>query len=152
MSGFQRIGGGPKAASAFAKAAESGESSAARTPSKTIGSSLTLRLSTTERTELERLAAGQSLSAFVRAKLFGKAAIRRQKTIRTPIADHRALARVLSALGKSSVTADLARLHWASATGTVNLDIETTAAVQRACTEIATMRQDLVRALGLRSD
>ncbi|MEM9762818.1 MAG: hypothetical protein AAF968_09940 [Pseudomonadota bacterium] len=105
-----------------------------------------------ERAELERMAKGRSLSAVVRARLFGDKAAKRSRPSTSPIADHRALAKVLSLLGRSGLAGELAMLKWADETAALLMDPETAGAVRRACDDIAEMRADLVRALGLRGE
>ena len=112
-------------------------------------SPLSLRLTKEERAVLEREAGSKPLSTYVRSRLFGdKAAPRR--TRRQPIADHQALARVLSALGRSNLAQNFDALGWAVKDGTVRLNANGERALEQACADIAAMRRDLVSALGLK--
>ncbi|MEM8596843.1 MAG: hypothetical protein AAGF76_10280 [Pseudomonadota bacterium] len=113
-------------------------------------STVSLRLTVEERVQLERSAAGLSLSSFIRSRLFGEAASPRKVNGRVPIKDHAALARVLRALGRSDLLPRLEALNWATENGALALDRETSVALRTACVDVAAMRRDLITALGLR--
>lgn len=111
---------------------------------------LSIRLSDAERDQLEREAAGETLSAYARRKLFGRTA--RKGSRRTPISDDKALARVLGAMGKSPQIGTLKGVLRASEEGALVLGGEAEDALRVACTQIEEMRLDLLEALGLRPD
>lgn len=73
-------------------------------------SPLTLRLTPEERAELEELAAGMTLSAYVRGCLFAKEAKRRRRRPKTVIADKAAAAEALALLGQSRIASNLNQL------------------------------------------
>lgn len=111
---------------------------------------VSLRLTVEERAQLEREAGGRSLSAHIRDCLFnGRAAPRKTKSAGS-VKDHAALARVLSALGQSNLAEDFDNLAWAVRDGSIVFSLESEQALQRACADIAAMRRDLLKALGLR--
>lgn len=111
---------------------------------------VSLRLTVEERAQLEREAGGRSLSAHIRDRLFsGNAAPRKTKGARS-VKDHAALARVLSALGQSNLAEDFDNLAWAVRDGSIVFSLESEQALQQACGDIAAMRRDLLKALGLR--
>ncbi|MBL4726936.1 MAG: hypothetical protein JKY83_09750 [Rhizobiaceae bacterium] len=113
---------------------------------------LSLRLSNGEREELERLANGQSLSGYIRQSIFENSiSIKTIRTRKPPIQDYKMLARVLRALANAdtiSAITDIGKMDANLAPMSSELEI----AVQRACTDIANMRQQLITALGLRSE
>ncbi|MEL6479333.1 MAG: hypothetical protein AAFR17_18550 [Pseudomonadota bacterium] len=111
---------------------------------------MSLRLSEDERAQLERRAGGVSLSAYIRGQLFGQNTAPRRKGARRVIEDHAALGRVLEALGRSGLSDDLGALSWSVESGVLHIDQQTAAAIHRACSDIAAMRADLLRALGKR--
>lgn len=124
--------------------------SAARPSKKARPPILSLRLTSEERARLEREAAGMSLSAYARRRLFGSASGKSRK--REPVKDHQALAKVLAALGRSSEVAALKSLLRACDDGGVVLSIETEATLRAACARIDAMRADLISALGLKPE
>lgn len=111
---------------------------------------LSIRLNQKERDQLEREAAGETLSAYARRKLFGRAA--RKGGRRAPISDDKALARVLGAMGKSPQIGTLKGVLRASEEGALVLGGEAEDALRVACAQIEEMRLDLLEALGLRPD
>ncbi len=111
---------------------------------------VSLRVTPEEKARLVHDAAGMSLSAYVRERLFGEATRPRKARGRFPIKDHEALARVLRALGRSNLSQEFDALSWAVRNGSVHLDAESAQALRQACTDISAMRGDLVAALGLR--
>lgn len=111
---------------------------------------LSVRMSIEERARLEREAAGMSVSEYVRTRLFAESAKPRRTRGKFPVKDHEALSRVLGKLGRSEMAEDFSKLAWAFDNGVINLDPDAEFAVRRACADIAAMRADLIKALGLR--
>lgn len=111
---------------------------------------VSIRFTPEERAQIERDAGGKSLSRYIRERLFG-AKVKGRRT-REPIKDHAALARCLSALGRSNLTRDCHALSKAAQDDRVILDADSAAALRQACKDIAAMRQELVKALGLRPE
>ena len=111
---------------------------------------LSLRVTPEEKARLAHDAAGMSLSAYVRERLFGEAVRPRKTRGKFPVKDHEALSRVLRALGRSNLSQDFDALSWAVQDGSVRLDRESAQALRQACTDISAMRRDLVAALGLK--
>jgi len=66
------------------------------------------------------------------------------------MADKQALARVLRALAASNLAVDLEAVYRASLAGEIALLDGMTDVLERACDDVAAMRKDLVKALGLR--
>lgn len=107
-----------------------------------------LRLTYDERARLYAAANGKPLGTYIRERLFdGKAAPRRRRG-NNPVKDYQALGRVLGALGKSRLAANLNQLAKAVNTGSLPVTPETEADLKEACREIAALRADLLRALG----
>ena len=115
-------------------------------------SPVSLRLTPEERAFLEREAAGRSLSEHIRERLFGENVAPRRTHRAAPVADRVALARVLSALGRSGIAKDLEALSWAIDDGTAVLMPDSEADFRQVCMDITAMRHDLVSALGLQPE
>ncbi len=111
---------------------------------------LSLRLSADERARLEAQAAGRPLGAYIKSRVFDDAPPLRKIRKRNPVQDFDALARVLRALGQSGSFDDLHRLAEQVENGTVKFSQETEENIAVACLCVINMRDDLVRALGLR--
>lgn len=107
-----------------------------------------LRLTFEERARLERDAAGMSLGAYIRGRLFGENANPRKTRGKTPVKDHEALGRVLGALGGSRLSQNLNQLARAVNTGSLPVTPETERDLLEACAAVALIRADLMRALG----
>ena len=112
---------------------------------------VSLRVTPEEKARLVHDAAGMSISAYVRDRLFGESARPRKTRGKFPVKDHRALARVLRALGGSNLAQDFDALSWAVEDGSANLDPESTRVLRQACADIAAMRRELIKALGLKA-
>jgi hypothetical protein len=103
--------------------------------------------------ELERLkaeAGSRSLNGYIRYRLFGAAA----RTRRAPSSarpDNAPLSRLLRNLGDWDLTWAVKELELAVDEGVIVLDVETSKAVRNACADVAAMRLELMRALGLRN-
>jgi len=107
-----------------------------------------LRLTAAERARLENDAAGKTLGAYIRERLFGEDAAPRQSRGNHPIKDHEALGRVLGALGQSRLSSNLNQLAKAVNTGSLPVTPETEAELREACREVSALRDELLRALG----
>lgn len=113
---------------------------------------VSVRLTVEEREELTRQAAGMSISAFIRERLFGDGVAPRKTRGKFPVDDHRALARVLAALGRSDTTAALKRVSQQIQNGRASVRPETERQLLKACADIEAMKADLITALGLKSE
>jgi len=107
-----------------------------------------LRLSFEERARLERDAAGMSLGAYIRERLFGEDAAPRKTRGKFPVKDHEALGRVLAALGSSRLSSNLNQLAKAVNTGSLPVTPETEEDLREACAAVLVMREELLNALG----
>ena len=110
---------------------------------------LSLRLTVAERAALEKAAANNSLSAYIRGRLFGESAEKRKVRNRNPVKDQEALARVLRMLGRSRIANNLNQLAKDANCGALILDEETNAKIDEAYAHVISMRNELIRALGL---
>ena len=106
-----------------------------------------LKLTDAERAQLEAAANGVPLGAYIKALLFDGdlTKVRRRNT--KPVEDHKALARVLAALGQSRLSANLNQLAHAVNTGTLPVLPDTENDIRQACKEVLAIRADLLRAL-----
>lgn len=107
-----------------------------------------LRFTFEERARLERDAAGMSLGAYIRSRLFGDDAPPRRTRGKFPVKDKAALARVLALLGASRLSQNLNQLARAVNIGALPVTPETDAELRDACRAIVDMRDELLRAFG----
>lgn len=135
----------------FNEAAQGTAASKPAKPKKTASTVVSLRVNAEERERLERAAAGLSLGAYIRERLFDGNLKPRKARGRFPVKDHQALSRVLRRLGDTHRLHDFEVLTDAASDGRLLLSIETDAALRQACLDISAMRADLVTALGLKS-
>lgn len=112
---------------------------------------LTLRLSPEERARLEQDAAGMSLSAYARERMFGADVKPRRTRGKFPIKDQEAMARVLGRLGRAEMAFTLNSLMVAVEEGRLYLDAEQSRLLRSINDDINAMRSDLITALGLSS-
>lgn len=115
-----------------------------------------LRLSFEERTKLEKLAAGESLSSFIKRHVFTEDGQRNaappSKRGKAPVKDHILLGQVLAALGRSRLSQNLNQLAKAVNTGNLPLAYDVEHDLKQACGDVHAMRSLLMRALGMQSD
>lgn len=113
---------------------------------------LSLRLTPAERKELELAAKRQSLSAYVRARLFSDLdnGIDFRETGRlSETARQQLLARILAELGRSDLSRSMAEFAESARLGVLPLTPDVLAEIQFACVHIRDLRRMLIRALGL---
>lgn len=118
-------------------------------PSSRRPAPLSLRLTPEERLRLERDAAGQSLAAYVKTRLFDGTAGPIRTRGKFPVKDHAALSAVLGKLGQSRIANNLNGLARAAHVGALDLTPDLEAELREACAEIFAIRSLLVEALGL---
>lgn len=112
---------------------------------------LSVRVSAKERAEVERLAAGRSMNAYLRDRLFGADATpARTRRGLAPVKDYEALGRALGLLGKSDVFTALTALRLAMEEERFRVSDRTEADIRAACDAVQAIRGDLIKALGLR--
>lgn len=98
---------------------------------RSIPPPFSLRLTFEERARLERDAAGMSLGAYIRSRLFGDDPPPRRTRSKFPVKDKAALAKVLAALGASRLSQNLNQLARAVNIGAFPVTPETGAALSR---------------------
>ena len=111
---------------------------------------LTLRLTDEEWAVLEKAAAGLTVSAHVRERLFGEAVAQRRTRGKAPVKDHESLGQVLALLGKSRLASNVNQLAKAANTGSLPVTPETEAEIVQASDSILTMKDHLLHARGVR--
>ena len=107
---------------------------------------LSIRISDEERKRLKRDAAGGSVNAYVRRKLFGASAVTPHRKPK-PRADTEALGRALGALGQSRLSSNLNQIAKAANMGALPVTPELRAELEAACADIRAMREALMKAL-----
>ncbi|QBF32311.1 hypothetical protein [Thalassococcus sp. S3] len=133
-----------KAVSAFNAAATE-----KATPAKRRARSpLTLRLTLDERARLEELAAGITLSAYVRACVFGAEAKVRKRRPRDVVSDKKAAAEALALLGQSRIASNLNQLAYHANVGALMMGEQEKAEIAEANAHLLAIRTLLVQALG----
>jgi len=117
--------------------------------SRTGAPPFSLRLSTDERVRLERDAAGMSLGAYIRWRVFDPSSPPPKSRGKFPVKDHQALSKALGLLGQSRLANNVNQLARAANTGSLPLTPETEAELLAAARDIADLRRLIVEALGL---
>lgn len=112
-------------------------------------SPVTLRLTDQERAMLKDLAAGMSVSAYIRKCVFGNDTAPRKVRSRVPVKDEQALARVLAMLGQSRLANNLNQLAYQANAGSLLADEQCIKQIDEAYRHIVSMRGNLIKALGL---
>ena len=108
-----------------------------------------LRLTYQERARLDAAAGNLSLGAYIKGRLFeGLPAVPRQRL--APKTDRTLLTKLLGALGQSRLSANMNQIAKAANTGSLPVTPELESELKAACNDIATMRQGLLKALGLK--
>ena len=117
-------------------------------------SPISLRLTQEELTLLKSAAKGQSLSAYIRNRLFCKNQTSDSPDIKntrlSPQARQQLLAQILSKLGQSGLADSLDDLAYAARIGTLPLTPDVLSEIRTACALIQEIRDLLIRAVGLR--
>jgi len=108
---------------------------------------VTLRLTPDERERLEELAAGMTLSAYIRACVFAKEERRRKRRPKNAVADKKAMAEALALMGQSRIANNLNQLAHQANIGALDMDEDTCGQIDEAYLFIAEMRGMLVKAL-----
>lgn len=115
---------------------------------RTTISPVTLRLTPTERERLEELAAGMTLSAYIRACVFASEEKRRKSRPRNVVADRKAAAEALALLGQSRIANNLNQLAYHANIGALMIDETEKAQIAEAYGHVQSIRMLLMQALG----
>lgn len=105
-----------------------------------------LRLSDSERQQLESQAGAMPLSSYIKSVIFDDAAPQYRKRRKPPVAEQQLLAEVLARLGQTRQANNLNQIAKAINQGTLYVDDELAADIQTALAEIAWMRVTLMQA------
>lgn len=113
---------------------------------------LSVPVSPEQRSQLERRAGREPLSAYARGLLFpaNDNAPSPPRRIAAPVKDHAALASVLAKLGASGIAPSLQEMARLSRLGALPLSPEIEAAMFQACRDVAEIKSLLMTALGIR--
>lgn len=142
-------GAGPQAAAeAFREAASEQAPTAADRARRRKTIPITLRLTEAEREQLEEMAAGMTLSAYIRACLFAKAEKRRARRPGSVVADKKAIAEALALLGQSRMANNLNQLAYQANIGALVIEDRERAKIEEAYAYILSLRSLLIAALG----
>ncbi|WP_298974335.1 plasmid mobilization relaxosome protein MobC [uncultured Roseobacter sp.] len=134
-----------KAQGAFKSAAKDKPSA------RTTNSPLTLRLTPEERARLEELAAGMTLSAYVRACVFAEDQKLRKTRPKEISAERKAVAEALALLGHSRIASNLNQLAHHANIGILSFGPQEQADLADAQAHLAAIRTLLMQALGKKS-
>ncbi|MEM9097863.1 MAG: hypothetical protein AAGC79_05005 [Pseudomonadota bacterium] len=134
----------------FNRSSAENRSKQAKKPKRKRPSPISVRVTDAERAELERRSAGTSLSSFMKECALRKSAMPRRTRGKFPVKDHQALARVLRALGSAPLANRFHRIPLAIEEGRVVVDDDMRKELRGAIEDVAAMRADLVKALGLK--
>ena len=109
---------------------------------------VTLRLTEDERTKLEELAAGMTLSAYIRACVFMQKDKRRKRRAGSVVTDKQAVAEVLGLLGQSRIASNLNQLAYQANVGALVIEDQVRAKIEEAYSHVLSIRALLITALG----
>ncbi|QIG79462.1 plasmid mobilization relaxosome protein MobC [Stakelama tenebrarum] len=111
-----------------------------------------LRLTPEERARLELDAAGMTLAAYIKWRVFDPDSPPPKTRGKTPVRDHQTLSRLMGLLGQSRLSTNINQLAKAANSGSLAADDLTRSALERAARDIAAMRTMLMQALGIRGE
>lgn len=116
-------------------------------------SPITLRLTDEERAKLKIAAGDMPISVYIRRCVFGvDVAPRKKRLSHKPVADQKAIARILNMLGQTRIANNLNQIAYQANCGSLLLDDETNKQIKETCAYIAFMRVKLIEALGLKEE
>lgn len=109
-----------------------------------------MRLSDTERKQLEAQAGSIPLASYIKSVVLADAAPKYRKRSKPPVAEQQLLAEILARLGASRTASNLNQIAKSMNQGTLVIDVELEADLKKACAEVAWMRATLMAALGVK--
>jgi len=112
----------------------------------------TLRLTPEDRLRLERDAAGMSLGAYIRWRVFDPNRPPPKSRNKFPVKDHQALSKALAALGQSRIANNLNQLAAAAHIGALPVTPEIEGDLRECVQHVAAIRKILIAALDLVDD
>ncbi|MEM9011432.1 MAG: hypothetical protein AAGE18_09410 [Pseudomonadota bacterium] len=101
-----------------------------------------------ERAKLQELAAGTTLSAYIRACLFDAEAKRRKRRPKSVVADKQAAAEALALLGQSRIASNLNQLAYHANIGALIVGEQEKAKIAEANAHLEAIRSLLMQTLG----
>lgn len=110
-----------------------------------------LRLTETEREQLEAQAGGMSLASYIKSVVFAAEAPTYRKRRKPPVAEQRLLAEVLARLGQTRTSNNLNQIAKHLNQGTLVIDDELELDLKAAIVEVAWIRATIMDALGVKS-
>lgn len=119
-----------------------------REKKRTAISPLTLRLTPEERTNLEELADGMTLSAYIRACVFAEETKRRKSRPRSVAADKKAVAEALALLGQSRIANKVNQLAYHANIGALDIGDTEQTQINETYEHVLAIRALLMTALG----
>lgn len=130
---------------------ESGSRIADEAPAASVrsGQPVSLRMTFEEKMRLDREAAGMSLAAYIRWRLFDPNNPPPKSRGKHPVKDHQALSQLLALLGQSRLANNMNQLARAANSGSLPFTPETERLLTEAAADIAEMRRLLLEALNL---
>lgn len=115
-------------------------------------SPISLRLTEEEKEELNKLASGMPINAYIKSCLFRSSACKPKINGSTLVKDRKALAQAIGLLGQSELARNLSQIAYEAKSGSLLLDEQTMKDINLACEQITTIRLSLITALGLKDD
>ena len=113
---------------------------------------VSLRMTFEQKAQLERDAAGMSVAAYIRWRLFNPDSPPPRTRGKFPVKDHQALTKLLALLGQSRLANNVNQLAKAAHSGSLPLSPDTERALKEAASDIAEMRRLLLEALNMEPD
>ena len=110
---------------------------------------VSLRMTFEQKAQLEREAAGMSVAAYIRWRLFNPDTPPPRTRGKFPVKDHQALTKLLALLGQSRIANNVNQLAKAANSGSLPLSPDTERALKEAASDIAEMRRLLLEALNM---
>ena len=130
---------------------EFNEASSGKTlpPCRKLTTPVSLRMTFAQKAQLERDAAGMSLSAYIKWRLFNPDQPPPRLRGKFPVKDHQALTKLLGLFGQSRIANNLNQLARSANTGSLPIGEETEREIHQAAAEVAEIRRLLLEALSL---
>jgi len=120
------------------------------TDKKKLTSPFCMRFTHEERKTLELAAGNRPLAAYIRWLIFKEEIPMARTRGKKPIKDHEKLAKLLAMLGQSRIASNINQLAKAANTGSLPVNDEITQSLNEAVAAIRWMRENLIKAMGLK--
>lgn len=111
---------------------------------------LSVRVSEEQRKHLKQMAGHMTLNAFIIIRLFGDVAPKSRS--RRITRDMLLLSQILAKLGQSDLRSNLCTLSQSAKYGALHVTPEVEAELSQACSDVANMKSQLMRAIGIKED